>query len=58
MGLYYERGIHDILDESNDPDLVEPDIYNDPDADYDENFDGDPSNSLQKELDPNYKREA
>ena len=43
----------DILDADS-----EPDIYMDPNADYDEEYDGDPSNSLQKELDSNYERET
>ena len=40
-----EREI-DILDPDTDPDLVEPDIYTDPNADYDERYDEDPNNSL------------
>src|SRR5215831_10709864 len=43
----------DILDAG-----TEPDIYMDPNADYDEQYDGVPTNSLQKELDSNYEREA
>jgi len=50
---------------TNDPEEIdilnadsEPDIYMDPNADYDEQYDGDPTNSLQRELDSNYEREA
>ena len=43
----------DILDADS-----EPDIYMDPNADYDELYDVDPTNSLQKELDSNYERET
>ena|SRR5215831_5668430 len=35
------EGEIDIIDPDTDPDLVEPDIYTDPNADYDERYDGD-----------------
>ena len=54
---YMEREI-DIIDPDTDPDLVEPDIYTDPNADYDERYDEDPNNSrLRKDL-TNYKSES
>jgi hypothetical protein len=37
---YMERQI-DIIDPDTDPDLVEPDIYTNPNADYDKRYDGD-----------------
>ena len=40
----------DILDTDS-----EPDIYTDPNADYDEQYDGDPLNPLQRELDSNWQ---
>jgi hypothetical protein len=46
---YMEREI-DIIDPSTDPDLVEPDIYADPNADCDQRYDEDPNNSLLRKV--------
>jgi len=37
---------------------ADSDIYTDQNPDYDENYDGDPTNSLQKEVDSNYEHKT
>src|SRR5215831_12076715 len=52
------EGEIDIIDPDTDPDLVEPDIYTDPNADYDERYDEDPNNSLLRKDLTNYESES